>query len=295
MSKLADFTDEFLLQTYPTIATTEDIEIIDSDDFTCLTFQTVADHEQSDDDETDEFDNWSDTTTTSRKSMGHALTRNQPDVRCNSILARRGTTGTLDSILMNFRKPQPLRRVTDCVDNLASVNSARTRVKNFLTHNRFFDKITGILLGESKSEAVARSAKFGIENFVRGDLAEARRFFNSAYKNSEVNSDEERQRKELLDITKTVIEAEEDIARRKFNNCVINMQNAYIECKNEDMKRAVSERRNAQAERFGEMGETFVSEGNRKVGGEFFKLAYNMCTPEHARKDEFKAKVNEMK
>ncbi|KAG5668749.1 hypothetical protein PVAND_016676 [Polypedilum vanderplanki] len=264
MSKLTDFTDDFLLLKYPNIARDEEIEIFDIDGFICLSFKTISDPIQL--------------TTDSVDGQAQSL-------KSYDLFERRKTTGNIDTRMWNF-KSASLKRVSKNYENFTTAN-----LKDFLIHKKFFDKVTGIFLGNSKEKAVEKSASLGIENFLTGNLNEAKRLFNCAYKNSDINSETEKHYKDLLDITKLVIEADDDLNRKKFSNCVINMQNAYIDCNHPEMKMKIAEIRNEKAEKFFKMAENYASEGNEKVAMEFYKLTYKICTPDHPRKDDFKKKI----
>jgi hypothetical protein len=168
-------------------------------------------------------------------------------------------------------------------------STASLLTKKFFDHEKFFDKVTGVLLGDSRVSAIKELPRLGVENFVRGDVGEAARFFGAAYKNAEVGSDEESLNKELLDVVLTLNEADEELAMKSWNNYVLKMQNAYMNCPNATIKSIVGDRRNGQAEKFSAIAETFFSERNFEEAANFNRLAFKLCTEEYPKKEEFEA------
>ncbi|KAG5668737.1 hypothetical protein PVAND_016664 [Polypedilum vanderplanki] len=154
------------------------------------------------------------------------------------------------------------------------------------------EKILEVVFGANEEEVIMRTKKTAVESFVSGRLKEARESFNSAYKKSDIDTDTERDSKELMEITTIMIEAEEDRKKEKYSEYIYKMQKIYSECKNDDMKAFIGENRNKQAQKFEEIAENLKDEGKLEDAKKFFQFAYKICTPENPKKKELQDKLN---
>ncbi|KAG5669238.1 hypothetical protein PVAND_017130 [Polypedilum vanderplanki] len=238
MSHISDFTEKNIKILYDGFDAEKGIEIEESEDFTCIRFQST---------------NW---------EQAH-----RPS-----------------SARFHYENPE-----TYCLQSRASTSRLIKKIFNF---EKFFDKITGIFLGDSKDDAIKESSRLGVEKFIKGDLKEAERFFKIAYKNAEIDSNEENINKELLNVTNLIIEADSDLKKEKYNDYVLKMQNAYITCQNGTMKSIIADKRNCQAEIFSQMAEIFFSERKYEETEKFYKFAFKLCTGEYPKKEEFEAVMN---
>ncbi|KAG5668750.1 hypothetical protein PVAND_016677 [Polypedilum vanderplanki] len=86
--------------------------------------------------------------------------------------------------------------------------------KRYFYEIKFFDKVTGKFLGSSKDEAVKNLVNFGNDEFVKRNFKEALRLLETAFRNSEDGSKEAKIYRELVEITRTAIEAEKDLVEK---------------------------------------------------------------------------------
>ncbi|KAG5669236.1 hypothetical protein PVAND_017128 [Polypedilum vanderplanki] len=160
--------------------------------------------------------------------------------------------------------------------------SVKRLIKKIVSHEKFFDKITGLFLGDSKGEAVAESSKLGVENFLNGDLEKAQSYFKTAFKNAKPDSEEEKINKELLDVTNLIIDADSDLKERKYNDYVFKMHNAFVVCHNEKMKSTIEKMRKSQVGNFGQKDDEKVE----KIEITDFSINFSFRTLKKSKKNE---------
>lgn len=151
----------------------------------------------------------------------------------------------------------------------------------------FFDQNDGEFLGTTPNEAAHNATEKGTQNFINGNMRQARELFHSAYMNSTSLSAEESLAKNYRDLTDLVINGVDLISNdRSFSAGRDKLNEVYTRTSDGTMKTVIAAIKNEQAEKINAIAVAYSQQNNWAKARELFNQAFYMTTIDYQNANE---------